>query len=202
MPNGIPQTGLWLQPSVQEWFWIHVCIAFLASSGTYVLIWSTQYVSLCSCQSTPLTPMSISHYYHILVLAPFAANLPDALPDAATADRVDSIAIALGTICVQDTDFLVRLSMINEAFIYLLMTQNLPRETTRPGMFVPVGPSGFTVAVIVHLRHTAIPKISAKTHFGIGNANSFYTWQDGITVIGIAEREQPWSRRESPRRYW
>ncbi|KAI9054027.1 hypothetical protein LZ554_001200 [Drepanopeziza brunnea f. sp. 'monogermtubi'] len=95
-----------------------------------------------------------------------------------------------------------QLSMINEAIIYPLMTQNLPRETTRPGMFVPVGPSGFTVAVIVHIRNTVIPKISAKTHFGIGNTNSFYTWQDGITMIGMAQWEQPWPRRESPRRYW
>lgn len=32
------------------------------------------------------------------------------------------------------------------AFIYRLMTQKLPRESLRPGMFVSVGPSGFTVA--------------------------------------------------------
>jgi len=39
--------------------------------------------------------------------------------------------------------------MIYSAFIYRLMTQKLPQESTRPGMFVSVGPSGFTVAGVL-----------------------------------------------------
>jgi tellurite resistance protein TehA-like permease len=41
--------------------------------------------------------------------------------------------------------------MIYSAFLYRLMTQKLPKESLRPGMFISVGPSGFTVAGIVNM---------------------------------------------------
>jgi hypothetical protein len=80
-----------------------------------------------------MTPIWIFPAYPLLLLGPFAANLIDALPDSGAAARINSIAIALGAICIQGTGFLVSL-MIYSAFIYRLMTQKLPRETTRPGM--------------------------------------------------------------------
>lgn len=49
--------------------------------------------------------------------------------------------------------------MIYSAFIYRLMTRKLPNESTRPGIFVSVGPSGFTVAGIVHLANDLNVKI-------------------------------------------
>ena len=105
-----------------------------------------------------MTPIWIFPAYPLLLLAPLAANLIDALPDAAAAQRINSLTIALAAVCVQGTGFLVSL-MIYSAFIYRLMTQKLPRETTRPGMFVSVGPSGFTVAGIVHLGNTLMTKV-------------------------------------------
>ena len=45
--------------------------------------------------------------------------------------------------------------MIYSAFIYRLMTQKLPQESTRPGMFVSVGPSGFTVAAVIGMAEGA-----------------------------------------------
>lgn len=105
-----------------------------------------------------MTPIWVFPAYPLLLLGPFAANLIDALPSAAAASRINSLAIALAAICVQGTGFLVSL-MIYSAFIYRLMTQKLPRETTRPGMFVSVGPSGFTVAGIVHLGNLVMTKI-------------------------------------------
>jgi tellurite resistance protein TehA-like permease len=89
-----------------------------------------------------MTPIWIFPAYPLLLLAPLAANLIDALPDAGAAQRIHSVTIALGASCVQGTGFLVSL-MIYSAFIYRLMTQKLPRETTRPGMvslcFPPYG---------------------------------------------------------------
>ncbi len=48
--------------------------------------------------------------------------------------------------------------MIYLAFIYRLMTQKLPQESTRPGMVVSVGPSGFTVTGVLY--HEQCPRIS------------------------------------------
>lgn len=82
-----------------------------------------------------MTPIWIFPAYPLLLMAPLASNLIDALPDAAAAARINSIAIAFGAVCLQGTGFCVSL-MIYSAFIYRLMTQKLPRETTRPGMVI------------------------------------------------------------------
>ena len=50
--------------------------------------------------------------------------------------------------------------LIYSAFIYRLMTQKLPQESLRPGMFVSVGPAGFTVASIISMSEkleTVVP---------------------------------------------
>lgn len=44
---------------------------------------------------------------------------------------------------------------IYSAFIYRLMTQKLPEESTRPGMFVLVGPSGFTATALISMAANA-----------------------------------------------
>lgn len=130
-----------------------------------------------------MTPIWVFPAYPLLLVAPIAANLIDSLPNAAAAARVNSVAIALAAVCIQGTGFLLSL-MIYSAFIYRLMTQKLPRETTRPGMvsidpmlmyllpidqrqFVSVGPSGFTVAGLVHLGNTVMPKILPEGYLGI-----------------------------------
>ena len=80
-----------------------------------------------------MTPIWIFPAYPLLLVAPFAANLIDSLPDAAAASKLNPMAIVFGAVCVQGTGFLVSL-MIYAALIYRLMTEKLPRETTRPGM--------------------------------------------------------------------
>ncbi|PVH81769.1 hypothetical protein DL98DRAFT_587086 [Cadophora sp. DSE1049] len=161
---GIPYTGPWFHTVMQVLFWAYVAISVIASAGIYLIVWSTQ-----SFPIHMMTPVWIFPAYPLLLVAPFAANLIGALPDAAAADRINSIAIAFSAVCVQGIGFLVSL-MIYAAFIYRLMMQKLPRETTRPGMFVSVGPSGFTVAGLVLLGNKSISKISPNVHFGNDNA--------------------------------
>ena len=36
------------------------------------------------------------------------------------------------------------------------MTQKLPAENLRPGMFVSVGPSGFTIAGVINMAHSLL----------------------------------------------
>lgn len=80
-----------------------------------------------------MTPIWVFPAYPLLLIGPFAANLIDALPNAAAAARINSLAITFGAVTIQGTGFLLSL-MIYAAFIYRLMTQKLPREVTRPGM--------------------------------------------------------------------
>jgi tellurite resistance protein TehA-like permease len=206
---------------MQVCFWLYLSVAVLASSGIYLVIWSTQLVHSSLKYSThinksrtfpihTMTPIWIFPAYPLLLQAPFASNLIDALPDAAAAARVNSVAIALAAVCVQGTGFLVSL-MIYSAFIYRLMTQKLPRETTRPGMvstahpfplhheinpcareaftdllqFVSVGPSGFTVAGIVHLGNIALLKIMPHGFMGDERAAFFVKLLSSFTGLWL-----------------
>jgi len=57
--------------------------------------------------------------------------------------------------------------MIYAAFIYRLMTQKLPKESLRPGMFISVGPSGFTIAGIISMGQQ-LPRIVPRDFMGEG----------------------------------
>lgn len=54
---------------------------------------------------------------------------------------------------LQSLGFLVSLSMYS-AFLYRLMTQKLPLEAARPGMFISVGPAAFTSAGVIGMART------------------------------------------------
>lgn len=112
-----------------------------------------------------MTPIWIFPAYPLLLLGPLASNLIDAVPDAAAAARINSLAIALTAVTIQGAGFMLSL-MIYSAFIYRLMTRKLPQEIARPGVFVSVGPSGFTVAGIVHLGNV-LPKILPANFFWV-----------------------------------
>jgi tellurite resistance protein TehA-like permease len=45
--------------------------------------------------------------------------------------------------------------MTYSAYIYRLMTNKLPRVAARPGMFISVGPSGFTVIALLSMGSAA-----------------------------------------------
>lgn len=99
-----------------------------------------------------MTPVWIFPAYPLLVTGPHASVLAPKLPPN------EALQVIVGGVIFQGIGFLVSL-MIYAAFIYRLMTQKLPQESLRPGMFISVGPSGFTISGIVgmgqHLPHVA-----------------------------------------------
>ncbi|KAI1652011.1 voltage-dependent anion channel-domain-containing protein [Daldinia loculata] len=142
---GIPVTGPWLQ-RVMEWlFWIYIVVSVVASAGMYLILWSTQIFPIHT-----MTPVWVFPGYPLLLTAPFASTLIAANTAASDNPPVDRLAIAMCAIAVQGTGFLISF-MICAAFIYRLMTQKLPRDMQRPGVFISIGPSGFTVAGLVSL---------------------------------------------------
>ncbi|TGO12584.1 hypothetical protein BTUL_0086g00600 [Botrytis tulipae] len=157
---GIPKTGLWFQNTMHVCFWAYCTLSVVASSGMYLLLWSTQEFPIAN-----MTPLWIFPAYPLLLTGPVAANLISTLPNATAAARINSTAIAFGAVCFQGIGFLLSL-MIYSAFLYRLMTKKLPQETTRPGMFVSVGPSGFTVTAIVSLSNSVQTTILPNGIFG------------------------------------
>ena len=95
-----------------------------------------------------MTPIWIFPAYPLLIIGPHAAVLSQTLEQKRAFD------IIVGGFTLQGIGFMVSL-MIYSAFIYRLMTQKLPQESSRPGMFVSVGPSGFTVAGVIGMAEGA-----------------------------------------------
>ncbi|OTB04106.1 hypothetical protein M426DRAFT_321204 [Hypoxylon sp. CI-4A] len=146
---GITETGPWLQ-HVMEWlFWIYTVVCVVASAGMYLILWSTQIFPIHT-----MTPVWVFPGYPLLLTAPFASTLISANTAATSNPPINRLAIAMCAITIQGTGFLISF-MICAAFIYRLMTQKLPRDMQRPGVFISIGPSGFTVAGIVSLGQQA-----------------------------------------------
>ncbi|KAL4888552.1 C4-dicarboxylate/malic acid transporter [Aspergillus ambiguus] len=133
----------WLAEAVRLLFWIDAGLAVVFSAGIYLLLWSTQTFTIAQ-----MTPIWIFPAYPMLIIGPHAGILSDKL------DPIISLRIIIGGTTIQGVGFLVSL-MVYSAFIYRLMSQKLPRENVRPGMFVSVGPSAFTVAGIVNMADHA-----------------------------------------------
>lgn len=95
-----------------------------------------------------MTPIWIFPAYPLLIIGPHAGIL------SAELEPSRSLPVIIGGTTIQGVGFLVSL-MVYAAFIYRLMTQKLPKENVRPGMFVSVGPSAFTVAAIVNMAANA-----------------------------------------------
>jgi tellurite resistance protein TehA-like permease len=94
-----------------------------------------------------MTPVWVFPAYPLLLAAPLGSNLIGAALRAGRLSAVSAVPVALASVTVQGTGFLISF-MVCAAFLYRLMTQKLPRDHQRPGVFISIGPSGFTCAGI------------------------------------------------------
>ncbi|KAI1471008.1 voltage-dependent anion channel-domain-containing protein [Daldinia caldariorum] len=173
---GIPMTGPWLQ-RVMEWlFWIYIIFSVVASTGMYLVLWSTQAFPIHT-----MTPVWVFPGYPLLLSAPFASMLIAASTAVSDIPPADGLAIAMCAIAVQGTGFLISF-MICAAFLYRLMTQKLPGDTQRPSVFISIGPSGFTVAGLVSLGQQA--QIVIPDNFQ-GSTHSVVILRLLSTIIGL-----------------
>lgn len=136
------KTGPWLLDAMVILFWIHMGFAVLFSIGIYLMIWSTQTFTVQT-----MTPIWIFPAYTLLLIGPMASAITSPSVGATGARGLE---IVVGGFVGQGMGFLLSLTM-HATYIYRMMTQKLPDEGSRPGMFISVGPSGFTVTAIIGL---------------------------------------------------
>ncbi|KAK1508474.1 C4-dicarboxylate transporter/malic acid transporter [Colletotrichum tamarilloi] len=147
---GVPHVGPWLLRIMQILFWFYIALSVLASATIYLILWSTLIFPIHT-----MTPTWVFPAYPLLLTAPFASNLIQAAvqtnQQVVTLNRT---AIALCAVATQGAGCLIAF-MISAAFIYRLMTQKLPRDFQRPGVFISIGPFAFTVGGLVQLGNSA-----------------------------------------------
>ncbi|PGH29618.1 hypothetical protein GX50_07626 [[Emmonsia] crescens] len=140
---GPPRSGEWLDTTTWILFWFNATLAVMFSAGIYLTIWSTQTFTIAQ-----MTPIWIFPAYPMLIIGSHAAVL------SSSVSKRRALQIIVGGTTIQGVGFLVSMTVYS-AFIYRLMTQKLPKENLRPGMFVSVGPSAFTVAGLVGMANNA-----------------------------------------------
>lgn len=99
-----------------------------------------------------MTPVWVFPAYPLLLTAPFGSNLIAGASKSGQLASLNTVAVAIASVTVQGTGYLISF-MVCAAFLYRLMTQKLPRDAQRPGIFISIGPSAFTASGIVHLGH-------------------------------------------------
>jgi C4-dicarboxylate transporter/malic acid transport protein len=187
---GFAQVGMWLNRAVLVLFWFDVALAIVLSIAIYLILWSTQHFTIAR-----MTPIWIFPAYPLLIIGPHAANLSARLDDPS-----EAIQVIVGGFTVQGIGFLVSLTVYS-AFVYRLMTQKLPAEPLRPGMFVSVGPSAFTASALIGMSNNLGPtfkRFSAGTYMGVdaelaasilslvGNWTALWLWGLALWFFGVS----------------
>ncbi|KAH7627038.1 voltage-dependent anion channel-domain-containing protein [Sordaria sp. MPI-SDFR-AT-0083] len=181
---GIPNTGSWLVKAMEIIFWIYLALSFVISAFLYLLLWSTTVFPIHT-----MTPVWVFPAYPLLLTAPYGANLIAASVKAGHTDEIKPISIALASVAVQGTGFLISF-MICAAFLYRLMTQKLPRDYQRPGVFISIGPGAFTAAGLVQLANSApdfVPADFLGTQGGVAiSILRILAYMAGIWLWGLS----------------
>lgn len=149
------EAGEWLTSVMVVLFWCYCGLAVAFSCGIYLVMWSTQTFTI-----SQMTPVWIFPAYPLLVIGPHAGIL------ASNVEGARAMYIIVGGFVFQGIGFMVSL-MIYAAFLYRLMTQKLPTESLRPGLFISVGPSGFTIAGLINMGQR-LPAVVTKDFMGDG----------------------------------
>ncbi|KAG9513993.1 putative C4-dicarboxylate/malic acid transporter, partial [Aureobasidium melanogenum] len=176
---GNGKSGYWLERTMIVLFWVYCGLAITFTCGIYLIMWSTQTYTI-----SRMTPVWIFPAYPLLIIGPHAGKLSSRVaPHSA-------LPIIVGGFCLQGIGFMVSL-MVYAAFLYRLMTQKLPKESLRPGMFISVGPSGFTIAGVITMGQN-LPGCIPENFMGVGQmagtislvmANWMGIWLWGLAIF-------------------
>lgn len=156
---GANNAGEWLTTTVTVLFWLNVLLAFTLSITIYMILWSSLTFTIAQ-----MTPIWIFPAYPLLIIGPHAANLSGKVENPNIA-----LQVIVGGFTVQGIGFLVSLT-IYASFIYRLMTQKLPIDPSRPGMFVSVGPAAFTCSGTIGMAanlHRAIANQPSRIYMDV-----------------------------------
>ncbi|KAJ9658047.1 hypothetical protein H2201_007942 [Coniosporium apollinis] len=135
--------GPWLVKTLEICFWIF--------AGCALLVAIFQYHVIFDLESPPIhdaLPAWILPLYPFLVLGPLAATLEYSQP------REAALPIMIGGIMFQGLGWTFAL-IIYTLYITRLISNQLPEESKRPGMYVAVGPAAYTSITLVSLGSQA-----------------------------------------------
>ncbi|KAH7398199.1 voltage-dependent anion channel [Pyrenochaeta sp. MPI-SDFR-AT-0127] len=145
---GNDKTGPWLTKALEICFWVYCAVAFIVGIVQYSMFFRLERLSV-----TDAVPAWIFPIYPLLVVGTFAGTILPGQPDG------PSWKIFVGGVLLQGLAWVVSFLMYG-IYTQRLMTSALPSANVRPGMYVSVGPAGYTAAGIISLANQAPTLIS------------------------------------------
>ncbi|KAF1919659.1 voltage-dependent anion channel [Ampelomyces quisqualis] len=149
---GNGEVGAWLTEALNICFWIYCAISFTVSVAQYSMFFRLERLNV-----TDAVPAWIFPIYPLLVVGTLAGTILPAQPDSA------SWEIFVGGVLFQGVAWLVSF-LLYAIYMQRLMTSHLPSATVRPGMYVSVGPAGYTAAGMFSLASQA-PRLIPPNFF-------------------------------------
>ncbi|KAE9966335.1 hypothetical protein BLS_007063 [Venturia inaequalis] len=169
----VPVCGPWLVTALEVCFWMYAGCAMLVAIFQYHLIFTKE--SFSAGQALPAWILPI---YPFLVLGPLASALVPTQPEGA------ALIILIGGLLFQGLGWLFAY-MIYTLYLARLITSGLPDESTRPGMYVSVGPAAYTSATLVSLGNQA-PNVIPNNFLGTPpEVATGYFWKAFGLAAGI-----------------
>ncbi|KAK6209276.1 hypothetical protein LQW54_006380 [Pestalotiopsis sp. IQ-011] len=151
---GVPAAGPWLVRALEVLFWCEAAGALLVVIFQYHIIFDEEELPVQEAMPTWLLPA-----YPFLVLGPLAAVLETSQP------LPSATSVFIGGLVFAGLGWSVAFIMYTVYFTRLINSK-LPTESKRPGMFVAVGPAGYTSNTLAALGMQA-PKVIPPDLLGL-----------------------------------
>ncbi|KAJ4379633.1 hypothetical protein N0V86_004815 [Didymella sp. IMI 355093] len=165
---GNANTGPWFIKALEVCFWMYCGIAFIIGVLQYSMFFRLERLNVVDA-----VPAWIFPIYPLLVVGTLAGTILPAQPNG------PSWRIFIGGVLLQGLAWVVSFLMY-AIYMQRLMTGNLPSPATRPGMYVSVGPAGYTAAGLISLANQAPTFIAADYWTGSPTRDG-----DVVRVVGI-----------------
>jgi len=145
---GVPSCGPWLPVVLRILFWIYVGITFFVAVIQYYVLFTGAHLTMHS-----MTPAWILPVFPVMLSGTIASLIA---PDQPPAQR---LPIIIAGVTFQGLGILVSMIMY-PIYLQHLMVDGLPAIDLRPGMFISVGPPGFTSLALIGMANALPPNYS------------------------------------------
>ena len=182
---GVPAAGPWLTKVLEIAFWTYAGCVFIVAVFQYHVIFDEEKLSVSEAMPSWILPM-----YPFLILGPLAAVLVKNQP------LTSAVPIMIGGLCFQGLGWCFAFIMYT-LYVTRLMGSGIPEPSTKPGMYVAVGPAGkcsqtyYTNHILQHIAaYTAntlvalgmeAPKVLPADFLGLPSHSAGNIWK----AIGV-----------------
>lgn len=125
---GVSSSGTWLVTTLRVLFWIYSCAVLIVAIFQYFVLFQNSRLSVNDAMPAWIFPI-----YPLLVVGTMAGVMIDSQP------KGSAYPMWAGAVMFQGLAWAVSFMMYT-IYTQRLMTSHLPTPSTRPGMFVSVGP--------------------------------------------------------------